>query len=109
MYNCETCGRHPCEGLHKEQCKFHPENRLTDFGPDDPSYWIPKQKQGIIVTPEMVEDLLHRNKVDIDYAEKEIERFNERIRTRKELIKRLLVDRAGLFEALKKVKQEWKK
>jgi hypothetical protein len=57
----------------------------------------------------MVEDLLHRNKVDIDYAEKEIERFNERIRTRKELIKRLLVDRAGLFEALKKVKQEWKK
>jgi len=61
-----------------------------------------------IVTPEMVEDLLHRNRVDIDYAKKEIDRFYEFIKMRKEFIKRLLADRARLFEALKKVKQEWK-
>jgi hypothetical protein len=62
----------------------------------------------IIITPEMVEDLLHRNKVDIDYAKKDIKRFYEFIKMRKEFIKRLLIDRDSLFEALKKVKQEWK-
>jgi hypothetical protein len=59
----------------------------------------------IIITPEMVEDLLHRNKVDIDYAKKDIERFYEFIKMRKEFIKRLLIDRDSLFETLKKVKQ----
>ena len=60
---------------------------------------------GIIITPEMVEDLLHRNKVDIDYAKKDIERFYEFIKMRKEFIKRLLIDRDSLFKALKEVKQ----
>lgn len=107
MKSCKTCGRYPCEGKHKRFCEYHPDNRLVNMGPGSNNYWIPKKKQGVIVTPDMVEDLLHRNQVDIDHAEKEIERFNERIETRKELIKRLLIDRAGLFVALKKVKREW--
>ena len=60
----------------------------------------------IIVTPEMVEDLLHRNKVDIEFKKKEIKEFNKRIENLDERIKKLSKDRAGLLKVLEEVKEE---
>ena len=63
----------------------------------------------IIVTDTMVEDLLHRNKVDIKHAEEDIKKFNERIKKREERIEYLLKTRTGLLEALEKIKRDEKK
>ena len=59
----------------------------------------------IIVTTSMVEDLLHRNKVDIEYLKKEIERFNERVKHREDWIEQLEKARIDLLKVLEEVKQ----
>lgn len=100
--SCKTCDRDPCEGHHKEFCKFHPDNRQTNFGPSPPHWWK-KKRAGIVVTPVMIEDLLHRNDVDIKHAEKKIERMHKDIEEQEELVKQLLKVRVGLFEALEGV------
>ena len=59
----------------------------------------------IVVTVSMVEDLLHRNEVDIDHKRKEIERFKNNIRMRENRIQQLSEDRVYLLEKLEEVKQ----
>ena len=60
-----------------------------------------------IVTIGMIEDLLHRNKVDIERKTKEIKEFNKRIKSREDSIEELEKVRVGLLKELEKVKQEW--